>query len=168
MPISATTDLSDRFGDEARVLPPELRNFGGRISFQGSAVTVKCFEDNSRVKEILTMPGSGKVLVVDGGASKRCALLGDMIARDAEQNGWEGIVIYGCVRDSAILTTLGIAIKALGVTPRKSTRCGEGMAHLTVDIGGVSVNDGDFVVGDADGVVILTPAQANEVTKGAS
>ncbi|MGO4684987.1 ribonuclease E activity regulator RraA [Hyphomicrobium sp. 2TAF46] len=162
--LSATTDISDRFGDEARVLSPDLLDFGGRTRFRGFAVTIKCFEDNSRIKETLATPGHGKVLVVDGGASNRCALLGDMIARDAVANGWEGVVISGCVRDIAALKTLDIAIKALGATPRRSTRRGEGTRDIPITIAGTAINAGDIVIGDEDGVVILTSEQGKELT----
>ncbi len=162
--LSATTDISDRFGDEARVLGPDLLDFGGKTRFRGSAVTIKCFEDNSRIKEALASPGHGKVLVVDGGASKRCALLGDMIARDAVANGWEGIVISACVRDIAVLKTLDIAIKALGATPRRSTRRGEGTRDIAITFAGIPVNAGDIVIGDEDGVVILSPEQGKELS----
>lgn len=155
----STCDLSDRFADAVRVPLPVFRNFGGRRRFSGTAVTVKCFEDNSRLKELLTTPGHGKVLVVDGGGSMRCALLGDIIATDAVANGWEGIVVYGCVRDTAVLADLDIAIKALAATPRRSTRRDEGTVDLVVDIAGVPIANGDFVVGDEDGLVVLTPDQ---------
>lgn len=110
---TSTCDLSDRFADEARVLPPMFRDFGGRRRFTGAAITVKCFEDNSRVKELLGTAGHGRVLVVDGGGSTRCALLGDMIGKDAVDNGWEGVVVYGSVRDAALLATLNLGVKAL-------------------------------------------------------
>lgn len=161
--LSATTDISDHFGEKARVLGPDLLDFGSRTRFRGSAVTIKCFEDNSRIKETLASPGHGKVLVVDGGASKRCALLGDLIAKDAVANGWEGIVISGCVRDTAVLKTLNIAIKALGATPRRSTRRGEGIRDIPITIAGIAINAGDMVIGDEDGVVILTPEHGEEL-----
>ena len=156
---SATTDISDRFGDDARVLTSEFRDFGGRAHFRGVAVTIKCFEDNSRIKEALATAGEGRVLVVDGGASRRCALLGDLIAKDAVSNGWEGIVISGCVRDSGILKTLDIAIKALASVPRRSTRRGEGTRDNPIEIAGAIIRPGDTVIGDEDGIVILTPEQ---------
>lgn len=160
----STCDLSDRFGDEARVPPPLFRHFGGLKRFSGSAVTVKCFEDNSRIKELLATPGRGRVLIVDGGGSTRCALLGDMIAKDAVANGWEGIVIHGCVRDTAVLASLDIAIMAIGATPRRSTRRGEGTAHLGIYLGGVPVTEGDLVVGDEDGLLVLSAEQSARVT----
>lgn len=154
-----TCDLSDQFGDTVRIPDPVFRDFGGRIRFHGVAVTVKCFEDNSRVKELLATPGRGKVLVVDGGGSTRCALLGDMIAKDAVANDWEGIIVYGCVRDTAVLATLEIGIKALGVTPRRSSRRGEGTVSIAIDVAGVTVFDGDIVVSDEDGFVVLVADQ---------
>jgi regulator of ribonuclease activity A len=158
----STCDLSDRFGDEARVLAPIFRDYGGRKRFQGIAVTVKCFEDNSRVKELLATTGHDRVLVVDGGGSTRCALLGDMIAKDAVANGWKGVVVHGCVRDTSILATLDIAIKAIGATPRKSTRRGEGTSHIEIEVADTRISDGDRVVGDEDGIVVLTRLQAEE------
>lgn len=158
----ATCDLSDRFGDDARVLPPLFRDFGGRSKFKGSAVTVKCFEDNSRIKEILATPGKGKVLVVDGGGSTRCAVLGDMIASDAVANGWEAIIVHGCVRDTAILATLDIAVRALGAVPKKSTRRGEGSLNINIAIAGVQIAPDDILIGDEDGIIILSEHQAKD------
>ncbi|MFA7306677.1 MAG: ribonuclease E activity regulator RraA [Hyphomicrobium sp.] len=162
MTVPATCDLSDRFGDDARLLPPLFRDFGKRKIFKGIAVTIKCFEDNSRIKEALATPGQGKVLVVDGGGSTRCALLGDMIAKDAVANGWEAIIILGSVRDTCVLQTLDIVINALCPVPRKSTRRGEGSLNIDVDIASVSVSPGDVVVGDADGVIVLKKDQATQ------
>lgn len=158
----STCDLSDQYGDAARLPAPVFRDFGGSARFQGAAVTVKCFEDNTRVKELLATPGTGRVLVVDGGGSTRCALLGDMIAKDAVANGWAGIVVYGCVRDTAVLATLDIAIKALAATPRRSTRRGEGSVGLEVDIAGARVANGDAIFGDEDGILVLPAAQAGQ------
>ena len=151
----STCDLSDEHGDEARIPHAVFRDFGGRTAFHGRAVTVKCFEDNSRVKELLASPGNGRVLVVDGGGSTRCALLGDMIANDAVANGWSGVIVFGCVRDSAVLAGLDIGIKALGTNPKRSTRRGEGTAHITVDLAGIPVAECDIVVADGDGIVVL-------------
>ena len=162
MTIAATCDLSDLFSDEARVLPPLFRDFGHRTTFKGVAVTVKCFEDNSRIKEVLATPGQGKVLVVDGGGSIRCALLGDMIAKDAVVNGWEAVIVHGAVRDTATLATLDIAVKALCAVPRKSTRRGEGSLNIDIQIASARVSPGDLIVGDEDGVIVLTTEQAEE------
>jgi len=161
--LPSTCDLYDRFEDEVRVLGASLRDFGSRRRFAGEAVTVKCFEDNSRVKALLEQPGTGKVLVVDGGGSTRCALMGDMIAKVALKNGWEGVVIHGCVRDVAELAALDLGIKALGAIPRKSMRRGEGSTDIIIDIGGAQVRKGDYVVADEDGVLILNAVQSTTV-----
>jgi len=158
-----TTDLYDRFGESARVLPPVFVDFGGRVSFSGRVVTVKCFEDNSRIKEFAAAPGRGRVMLVDGGGSLRCALLGDLIAADAVKNGWEGIVIHGCVRDRAALRELPIGIKALAATPRKSVRRNEGQTGLEIVIGGVSCREGDLLHADEDGVLLLDAADAGDL-----
>ena len=150
-----TTDLCDDFGDKARVLTPLFQDLGARRDFTGEAVTVKCFEDNSRIKEVSAEPGVGKVLVVDGGASDRCALLGDIIAEDLVKNGWAGVLIYGYVRDRAVLEKLPIAIKALGVSPRKSVKRSEGQVGDCVTFGGQTIANGDRLYGDDDGVIIL-------------
>ncbi len=149
-------DLYDRFLDAARVADPVFRDYGKRRRFSGEVVTIKCFEDNSRVKEVLATPGKGKVLVVDGGGSLRCALMGDMIAKDAVRNQWEGVVIHGCVRDSRELAGLDLGIKALAATPRKSERRGEGQTGLAVTIAGIRIIPGDRLFADEDGVLVLT------------
>jgi len=154
----STCDLYDSLGARARVLPPLFLDFGGRPRFSGMIATVRCFEDNSRIKEILATPGSGKVLLVDGGGSQRCALMGDLIAQSAVDNGWEGVVIYGCVRDRVALRELALGIKALAAIPRKSERRGEGQIQLPIEIAGVACRPGDRLVADEDGVLILDPA----------
>lgn len=150
-----TTDLCDEHGTRARVLIAPFRDFGGKSCFAGIACTVKCFEDNSRIKELSAEKGDGKILVVDGGASQRCALLGDVIGLALVNNGWQGIVISGYVRDSADLKKLPIAIKALGVVPRKSTRRGEGVVGEPIEIGGQIIENGDQLYADEDGIIIL-------------
>lgn len=155
----STCDLYDRFEGTARVADAVFRDFGARRRFHGKAVTVKCFEDNSRVKELLATPGQGKVLVVDGGGSLRAALMGDMIAQSGVTNGWEGVVIHGCVRDTAVLATLDLGIKALGTIPRKTVRNGEGQTGLSINFAGLRVAPGDLVFADEDGVLVLDPAE---------
>jgi regulator of ribonuclease activity A len=149
-----TTDLSDE-NPGARVLPVTLRDFGGAAKFFGPAMTVKCYEDNSRIKELSLSPGNGRVLVVDGGGSTRCALLGDKIAADLLANGWAGVIVYGCVRDRAALAGLGLGVKALGSNPRRSTKQGEGQVGVPVTIEGVPVRPGDRVYADGDGAIVL-------------
>ena len=151
----STADLYDRCGDQVRVCAPIFRDFGGRGAFAGAAVTVKCFEDNSRIKEALAESGQGRVLVADCGGSLRCAMLGDQIAAGAVENGWAGVVLTGCVRDSVALAKMDLGIKALGTTPRKSTRRGEGQRDLPVDVGGVRIEPGEWVSADQDGIVVL-------------
>jgi regulator of ribonuclease activity A len=153
----ASADFYDRFGDDLRVCAPLFRDFGGRSAFAGAAVTVKCFEDNSRIKEALDEPGHGRVLVADCGSSLRCAMLGDMIAERAVEQGWAGVIIDGCVRDVLRLAELDLGIKAIAPTPRKSTRRGEGQRDIPVQIGGVLINPGDAVLCDRDGIVIAAP-----------
>ncbi|HEY0838469.1 MAG TPA: ribonuclease E activity regulator RraA [Azospirillum sp.] len=157
--FESTCDLYDRFEATARVADPVFRDFGKRHRFSGEVVTVKCFEDNSRVKELLGKPGKGKVLVVDGGGSLRAALMGDLIAKSAVDQGWEGVVIHGCVRDAEVLAGLDLGIKALAAIPRKTVRNGEGQTGLPVTIAGIRVNPGDLLFADADGVLVLDPAE---------
>lgn len=152
----STSDLYDVHGDALQVVEPLLRSYGGRPRFAGEVVTVKCFEDNSRVKERLATPGRGKVLVVDGGGSLRCALLGDLIGASAVENHWEGVVIFGAVRDTEALAKLDLGVHALASTPRKSVRRGEGQSDLTVSFGSVRFAPGHFVYVDPDGIIVAS------------
>lgn len=129
-------------------------SYGARKRFAGEAVTVKCYEDNSRVKEELAKPGQGKVLVVDGGGSLRHALIGDMIAENAVQNGWEGVVIHGACRDVDELAKLDLGVVTLGCVPIKSVRRGEGQLDIEISFGGVTVSPGDHVYVDANGIIV--------------
>ena len=149
-----TPDLCDAYPDLVRVLEPMLHNFGGRDSFGGEIVTVKCFEDNSLVKEAAGTDGKGKVLVVDGGASLRRALLGDMIAENAVKNGWEGMIIYGCIRDVDAIAALNLGVQALGAIPLKTEKRGIGDLNIPVTFGGVTFNPGEYVYADNNGVVV--------------
>lgn len=151
-----TTDLSDQLGSRAKVLAPIFVDLGAREAFSGKAVTLKCFEDNSRIKELSTQPGQGRVLVIDGGGSDRCALFGDHIAKDLADNGWAGVLVNGYVRDKAVLKALPLGVKALGVIPTKSVKRGEGQVGLSLRFAGQIIEPGDMVVADEDGVVILT------------
>ena len=155
-----TCDLYDEYLDEARVPALPWRSFGGRKAFHGPAVTIKCFEDNSRLKEMVESPGRGRVLVVDAGASQRCAVMGDMLAEHAASTHWAGGIVHGCVRDVEALEKIDVGVVALGCTPRKSTRRGEGQVELPIKIGDVECKPGDFVFCDRDGVLLLTAEQA--------
>lgn len=157
MPVEATTDICDD-NPQAGVAEPLYASFGAIDRFAGEAVTVRCFEDNSRVREMVERAGDGRVLVVDGGGSLRCALLGDRLARIAADNGWAGIIIHGCVRDCAELAGIELGIQALAPHPRRSEKRGEGSVGDPVRIGGVLVRAGDRVHADLDGIVVLPAA----------
>jgi regulator of ribonuclease activity A len=150
----ALADLYDKFGEALRVAAPIFRDFGGAVEFEGPVSIVKVFEDNTLVRAALEQPGKGQVLVVDGGGSLRCALVGDMLGELAVKNGWAGILIYGCVRDAAPLSVLPVGIKALATTPRKSVRRGEGAKDLAVRFAEISINPGDYLYADRDGVIV--------------
>ncbi|ATP43994.1 MULTISPECIES: ribonuclease E activity regulator RraA [Pseudomonas] len=149
-----TPDLCDAYPDLVQVLEPMFSNFGGRDSFGGQIVTLKCFEDNSLVKEQVELDGKGKVLVVDGGGSLRCALLGDMLAEKAAKNGWEGLVIYGCVRDVDILIQTDVGVQALASHPKKSNKRGIGELDVPVTFAGVTFRSGEYVYADNNGVLV--------------
>lgn len=149
-----TCDLCDDHPEDVHVCEPMFGSFGGRETFGGEIVTVKCHEDNSRVKELLATPGKGKVLVVDGGGSLRCALMGDMIGESAVQNGWEGVIIYGCVRDVDALAQLDLGVHAVAAIPLKSVRKGVGETGLDITFGGVTFVQGQYVYADNNGVIV--------------
>ena len=159
-----TCDLLDDNEDkDLQVVSPSIdgkffRSFGARKTFGGQVVTVKCFEDNSRVKELLATDGTGKVLVVDGGASMRCALMGDMIAESAVKNHWNGVIIYGCVRDVDAIAELDLGVQALACIPQKSTRKGVGETGLTLSFGGVTIAQDDYIYADNNGIVVAKEA----------
>ena len=153
--MRATTDLCDEFDDAVRVVALAWRDFGGRVAFAGTISTVRAFEDNSRVREAVAEPGRGRVLVVDGGGSLRRAMLGDLLAAKAVENGWKGIVIAGAIRDSGVIATLDLGVKALGVCPRKTEKLGDGRRDVVVEIGGVMIAPGQWLCADADGVVVM-------------
>jgi len=157
-----TCDLLDA-NPESQVCLPNIEGksfhtFGGKDRFCGEIVTVKCFEDNSYVKSLLNSngkdkDGNGKVLVVDGGGSMRCALLGDMIAQAAVDNRWAGVIVYGCVRDVDDMAKMDIGVMALGCIPRKSTRRDEGQTDIEISFGDLTLNSGMFVYADNNGII---------------
>ena len=152
----ATTDLCDAHGDELQIADPIFNDYGGLRAFHGPVVTLKLFEDNSLVREALGEPGEGRILVVDGGGSRRCALLGDQLAELAVANDWRGVVVYGCIRDSVRIAQLPLGVKALGVHPLKSVKRGEGQRKVAVHFAGVVIHPDDTLYADADGIVIST------------
>ena len=155
-----TCDLLDDNPEKAiQTLIPSMdgrffQSYGARKTFAGQIVTVKCYEDNSRVKELLATDGTGKVLVVDGGASMRCALMGDMIAESAVKNHWNGVVIYGCVRDVDAIAELDLGVHALASIPQKSNRKGIGEVDVSLYFGSVTFNSGDYLYADNNGIVV--------------
>jgi regulator of ribonuclease activity A len=153
-----TADLCDEFFDELRIVEPGFLNFGGNTVFSGPVSTVKCFEDNSKVRQQLSLPGENRVLVVDAGGSKRCAMLGDMLANMAIDNGWAGVVMYGLIRDSHDISQMPIGIKALGTHPMKSDKKNIGFEDVEVKFCGVSIQPGDYLYADHDGIVISARA----------
>ncbi|MEQ6890427.1 ribonuclease E activity regulator RraA [Halomonas sp. CS7] len=148
-----TPDICDAY-PEVQVLDPIFVNVGGLEAFFGPIRTVKCFEDNSRVKEAVAEPGDGAMLVVDAGGSTRCAMLGDMLAEQAAGNGWAGVVMYGCVRDVDVLAETELGIQALGAHPRKSEKRGEGQRDLPVTVAGVTIEPGQWLYADNNGILI--------------
>jgi regulator of ribonuclease activity A len=150
----STPDLSDRFGDRVQVAEPRFRDYGGSVAFAGTIETLRVFEDNALVRQVLETPGRGRVLVVDGAGSLRCALVGGNLAALAAEHGWRGIVVHGAVRDSAELAAASTGIKALALSPRKSGKSGAGERGVAVSFAGVTFTPGHFLWADADGVVI--------------
>jgi len=149
-----TADLYDDHADRVRVCDPIFQDFGGHARFCGPIATVKCFEDNSLIKAILNEPGEGRVLVVDAGGSLRCAMLGDLIAASAVEEGWRGVLLFGCVRDTVELAGMALGVKALATNPRKSEKRGEGQRDIPVSFAGVRFRPGDHVYCDEDGILV--------------
>lgn len=158
--ITPTADLCDQFGETLRVLEPGLASFGGVSAFGGRVATLRVLEDNGLVRAALESPGVGRVLVVDGHASLRCALLGGNLGRLAERNGWAGVVVWGAVRDVTELQRCRIGVRALASCPRRPARDGAGERDLRVLVAGVTISPGDWLVADADGIVVLSPSAA--------
>lgn len=149
-----TADLCDANEGKIKVCVPMFTSFGGKSNFGGQIATLKVFEDNSLVRTALESPGRGRVLVVDGGASMRCALVGDQLALLGVRNGWTGIIVYGCIRDSKAIGAMDLGVFALGTHPQKSIKKGAGDSDIIVTFGGVSFIPGEFVYADEDGVMV--------------
>lgn len=153
-----TPDLCDQYeselGSRVHVAAPLFQIYGGRAAFAGQIVTLKLFEDNSLVREALAEDGKGKVLVIDGGGSQRCALLGDQLAILAKRNAWEGVVVYGCIRDSADIGQIEIGVRALATHPQKSVKRGVGERDLPVTFAGVTFRPGEWLYADQDGILL--------------
>ncbi|MGI2261025.1 putative 4-hydroxy-4-methyl-2-oxoglutarate aldolase [Shewanella sp. GXUN23E] len=151
-------DICDLWPQECHLLPLAFKQYGGRKIFYGEVVTVKCFEDNSRVKELLATPGAGRILLVDGAGSCRRALLGDLIAASAANHGWAGVVINGAVRDVGTLATIDLGVQALGAVPFKTERKGVGETQIDVDMGGITVSPGMYLYADSNGILVTNRA----------
>ena len=153
-----TADLVDDIGPDVRSCDVQFRQFGARTQFAGPISTVGCFEDNALLKSVLSTPGEGGVLVIDGNGSLHTALVGDVIADLAHSNGWAGLIVHGAVRDAAALRGIDLGIKALGTNPRKSGKTGAGKRDITVSFGGVEFVTGDIAYSDDDGIVVVAAA----------
>jgi regulator of ribonuclease activity A len=149
-----TADLCDAFPSEVRLAHPLLRDYGALRRFSGPLETIKLFEDNTLVQQVLETPGRGRVLVVDGGGSLKCALLGGRLAGLAQANGWSGVVINGCVRDAQEISQIAVGIRALNTSPRKSEKKGSGEKGTPVSFAGVTFSPGNFLYADGDGILI--------------
>ena len=162
VPIALSTcDLCDAHKNDSdgafRVLPPVFRDFGAQRRFAGPISTVKCFEDNSLVKQALDEPGQGRVLVVDGAASVRRALVGGNLGAAAARNGWVGVVVDGAVRDVAELAALDVGIRALASMPLPTEKRNQGQREVPVQVQGVIVRPGEWLYADEDGIVVMPP-----------
>ena len=152
--IQATADLVDAHSDTVRSCEAQFRQYGGRSRFYGPVRTIKTLEDNALIKQVLSTPGDGAVLVIDGEASLRSALVGDVIAGLAQKNGWSGVIVWGAVRDTLALGALDLGLKALGSNPWKSGKKGLGEVDVPVAFGGVEFRPGEWVYSDEDGILV--------------
>jgi len=157
MKAFSTPDLSDA-APQARAIELDFGNYGGVKVFSGRAVTIKCHEDNSLVKQAVGEAGEGRVLVVDGGGSRRRALLGDMLAEQAASNDWAGLVIFGVIRDVDEIGATAVGVQALGTIPVKTEKLGVGQRDIPLSFGGVDILPGDYIYADNNGVLVSREA----------
>ena len=150
----STPDICDDFLADLQILEPLFSEYGNSEQFSGEVVTIKCFEDNTLLKKMLGTDGAGKVMVVDGGGSIRRALLGDMLAAMAVDNGWQGVLINGCVRDVEILKTINLGIRALNCHPLRSDKRNEGQLNVAVTFAGADIKPGQYLYADENGIVV--------------
>jgi regulator of ribonuclease activity A len=153
--MERTTDISDKLHPNVQYLEPIYNNYGAKVNFSGIIETIKCFEDNSLVREAVASEGAGRVLVIDAGGSSRCAMFGDQLAAKAIGNGWEGVVVYGMIRDADVIQEMQIGIRALGTHPLKSIKNGLGEKNLEVNFSGVRFLPGKYLYADLDGVIVV-------------
>ncbi|MEH6418192.1 ribonuclease E activity regulator RraA [Pseudomonas sp. CGJS7] len=149
-----TCDLCDLHEAQVRVLELPLRDYGGRLAFDGPVSTIKAYEDNTLVRDAVAEPGNGRVLVIDGGGSMRRAMLGDLLAAKAADNGWAGVIVFGAIRDSGAIGAMELGVKALGTCPRKTDKLGQGARDVAVEFGGLTIRPGEWLCADQDGVVL--------------
>jgi len=154
--VSLTFCTADLFDAHAHLQSCDLQfqRFGRSARFFGAISTVRCRHDNALLKSVLSKPGAGRVLVIDGGASLHCALVGDVIAGMAAANGWTGVVVHGAVRDTAAMAALNLGVKALGTNPRRSAKAGSGEVDVPVEFGGAVFTPGHWLYSDEDGIVV--------------
>ena len=150
----STPDICDEFPADLQVLEPLFSEYGDSEQFSGEVVTIKCFEDNTLLKQTLGTDGSGKVMVVDGGGSLRRALLGDILAAMAADNGWQGVVINGCVRDVEILKTIRLGVRALNSHPVRSDKRNEGQLNVPLAFAGANIKPGQYIYADENGILV--------------
>ena len=150
----STPDLCDQHESKVKVLEPIFNSYGGVEAFYGEVVTIKCFEDNSVVKKLVDEPGEGRVIVMDGGGSMRRAILGDMLAEKAAQNGWAGLIINGCIRDVDEIARTSLGVKALNVHPMKTEKRGLGDLNVAVQMAGHTIVPGQWIYADNNGVIL--------------
>ncbi|MBQ0931272.1 ribonuclease E activity regulator RraA [Ideonella alba] len=157
--IPSTCDLCDAHKSDSsgalRVLPPVFHHYGGRTRFAGLVSTVQCLDDNSRVKEAVNTPGDGRVLLVDAGGTVRRSMVGGLLAEAAAKNGWAGVVVWGAVRDKAELAAAPVGVAALALTPMPTDRKDQGLRDVPVQIDGLLIRPGEYLVADEDGIVVL-------------
>lgn len=154
VPYDLLPDLFDLYPEQLQLAEPLFNDYGGKLIFSGEIVTVSCFNDNSKVKELVATDGTGKVMVVDGKGSTTRALLGDMLAEQAVENGWQAIVINGCIRDAGTIATLPLGVKALGCNPIKTEKLGVGDINIDISFAGINFKAGHFIYGDANGLAV--------------
>jgi regulator of ribonuclease activity A len=150
----STPDLCDQFEGQVRVLDPIFTNYGGVERFCGPVITIKCFEDNSVVKKLVSTPGEGRVIVMDGGGSLRRAILGDMLAENAANNGWAGLVINGCIRDCDEIASISLGVKALNIHPMKTHKRGLGDLDVPITFAGQTILPGNWIYSDNNGIIV--------------
>jgi regulator of ribonuclease activity A len=153
-----TADLSDENEGRVQVILPGLLNFGSKTRFYGEMVTIKSMGDFSLVRDQAKSPGDARVLVVDNDALMDCAMLGDLLAAAAQDNAWQGVVINGCIRDSADIATMDIGVKALATIPMRGRRDGKGELNVEVEFLGAVFRPGEYLYSDEDGILLCAEA----------